>query len=130
MAALCDELRKRLEAYKDSRNAAEQQERWRHAVVLHSEIMEVWKSAFLNARAAVDDYLRNYDLSSFFTGREMLVDSLHGRCKPSVGIALSVMQFESERNLRTLAEIPVELAVSCDMAARKLLRVVSTSKYR
>ncbi|MBA8902290.1 MULTISPECIES: hypothetical protein [unclassified Phyllobacterium] len=130
LAALCDELRERLAAYRDAVNAGERYERWRVAAALHGEIMEVWKSAFLNARAAVDDYLSNYDLNGLFSGREILVASLHGRCKPSVGIALSVMQFESERNLRRLAEISPEQAASNQNIVRKIPRVASSSRYR
>jgi hypothetical protein len=129
LAALCEELRHRLDAYRDAPSAVERYERWRLAVALHGEIMEVWKSAFLNARAAVDDYLSSYDLSGFFSGREILVASLYGRCKPSVGIALSVMQFDSERNLRRLSEISSDTTASAQNMARRIPHVVSSGRH-
>lgn len=130
LAALCDELRQRLDSYRNAADAAERLERWRLAVALHSEIMEVWKSAFLNARAAVDDYLAGCDLGTFFSCREILVASLHGRCKPSVGIALSVMQFESERNLRRVAEASPDMASRSEPVDRRFLRVAAGGRHR
>ena len=130
LAALCDALRLRLDSYHSAANAAERLERWRLAVVLHSEIMEVWKSAFLNARAAVDAYLANCDLSTFFSCREILVASLHGRCKPSVGIALSVMQFESERNLRRLADASPDMVTHNEPVDRRFLRAAAAGRQR
>ncbi|MBA8878352.1 hypothetical protein [Phyllobacterium myrsinacearum] len=130
LAALCDELLQRLDAYRDARNAGERYERWRLAVALHGEIMEVWKSAFLTAHAAVDDYLSNHDLSRFFSGREILLAALHGRCKPSVGIALSVMQFDSERNLRRSSENAPNLAASNQNLARRFSRVASSDRHK